>query len=422
MAQSNIIVREQAVYTATETAFGVTPSGTFPEALTRTILSEPVVIDGAARELLDVNDIRVRRLDTVLPVQGLELASKVKLAMMLKATPSSAQLTSGTSAALLTPRIWLTHALGRETSPTGGSVVATGTSATQFDVSSGHGSRFTKGTYIGVTISGQVEWALVTNISTDTLTVSPALSGAPATSAIVRNLYNYAPAESHTNSMCVQVAYVGDTAAQYTFNGCHGDVSFKFGEWGKLAFMELALDSVNYTGPTAQSLSVATAADEMGAGFPLAPSVYLATGSAPTRATTLVCESFSVEYKNKWEMVRDPAATQTVSGVVNTAGRPRSVKIALKLRFDSSYPTAFDADTRYTFTMVQTIGTGSTRSFWIINANNVTIAGTPKLSKVGERLYMDLELNAYQDDAVTLGSSSGTALDAIYAPMRVAFG
>ena len=114
MSQSNIITREQSVRVGRESAFGVTPSGSFPNAMTRFIASEPVLADGAAREMLDVGDIRVRRMDAVTPVQGLELASKIALSMNLKATKSAAQLTTSVSAAALTPRLLLGHCMGTE--------------------------------------------------------------------------------------------------------------------------------------------------------------------------------------------------------------------------------------------------------------------------------------------------------------------
>jgi len=421
MSQSNIIQREQAVYFGEESTFGSTPAGSFPNAMTRTIVSEPITADGAVREMLDVNDVRVRRLDAVQPVQGLEIASKFSASMLLKQTPSASQLTAAGSPASLTPRLWLRHALGQEYAAAG-STVATGTSSTQFDVASGHGSRFRPGTLIAVQISGQMEWCMVTSVSTDTVHVAPALSATPATSAIVRNLYNYAPAESHTKSLTAQIAYVGDSTAQYTFNGCHGGVKFAFGEFGKLVSMGLDLTSSSFTGPTAQSLSTATASDEMGSAFPLAPSVYFVSG-APSRSTTLVCEKFAIEMDNAWEMVRDPSATQTVNSVVNVAGRPRAAKAMLTLRFDSDYGTAFDSESIYNLAIVQRVGTGTTASFWIWQIENSKLVAQPKLTKVGERLYMDLELNVLQASAIApVGGESAAQLDFLYAPLRVAFG
>lgn len=420
MAQNNIIRREQSVRVGLESAFGVTPSGTFPNAMTRIITTDEIKGDGATREMLDSSDIRARRMDAIQPIQGLEIGSKVMLKAYLKATPSASQLTSSAAPGSLTPRVLLTHALGTEHAAAG-STVATGTSATQFDVASGHGSRFKKGTLIAVEISSAMEWALVTNISTDTLTVSPALSGTPSTSAIVRNLYNYAPAESHSNSLTVQAAYVGDSAAQVTFNGCHGGIAFDFGEFGKLTTMSLDLTAASNT-LGAQSIPTTVVSDEMGSAFALTPQVYVAAASAPTRGTTLTCEKFSMELPSDWKMVRDPSATQTVAAVVNAGGRPRVAKLNVSVRFDSDYWTAFDAETRYSIAIVQRIGSGTTASFWIWQMNNAKLTAQPKLVDIGDRLHMDLEFSPIQDDAVTVGGSTGTDLDHIYAPYRVAFG
>lgn len=422
MTQSNIIVREQAVYFGEESTFGSTPGGSFPNAMTRTIVSEPITADGAAVEMLDVNDVRVRRLDAIQPVHGLKIASKFTAAMLLKQTPSAAQLISGNSPASLTPRLFLRHGLGTEYAAQG-STVATGTSSTSFDVAAGHGNRFRVGTYIAVQVSGAMEWAYVTAISTDTLTVTPALSGTPAMSAIVRNLYNYAPADSHTNSLTAQIAYVGDVTAQYTFNGCHGSLKFGYGgEWGKLASMSLDLTASSFTGPSNQSLSTATASDEMGASFAFTPQVYL-TASTITRGATLACEKIEVDFPCQWEMVRDPSATQTVVAVVDTAGRPRAGKVMLTLRYDGDYPPAFDADSQYSMVVVQRYGSGTTASFWLWGMLNMKLTAQPKMSKVGERLYLDLEFSLQQSNAVApAGGESAAQLDAIYAPLGVAFG
>ena len=92
MAQSNIIVREQAVYFGEEASFGVTPAGSFPNAMTRTIVADPITADGAVREMLDVNDVRVRRLDAIQPVQGLEIASKFSASLMLRRRARSCRM------------------------------------------------------------------------------------------------------------------------------------------------------------------------------------------------------------------------------------------------------------------------------------------------------------------------------------------
>ena len=421
MAQSNIITRERATFIGEETTFGTTPSGAFPNAMTRAFpLGDGLILEGLAEEMLPVGDERVRRLDAIHPVHGLRIASKVgALKMLLKSTPAGAQLVDGASVAALTPALIMNHALGPAMANEGDFISGTASSTVLINVVDG--TKFRKGTFIAVEVAGQMEFAKITNISSNALTIAPALSAAPATAGtIVRNLYNFAPAESHTSSLTIQQAFVNDPTAQVTANGCYGDVSFDLPEFGKLPSMSLALTATNFIGPSGQSLSVASATDEMGPAFAWAPSVYLAT--SVDRATRLVCEGATVEYVNDWQMVRDPGATQTVSSVVATGGRPTAVKATIKLRFDSGYKTAFDADTAYQMIIVQRIGTGTSASFWIWEIPEARLVAQPKLADMGSRLHMELSLEGIQDTTVTLAAETGTELDFIKAPFRVAFG
>jgi hypothetical protein len=423
MAQSNIITRERATFIGQEAAFGTTPAGSYPNAMTRVFpLGDGLILEGLAEEMLAVGDERVRRLDAIHPVHGLRIASKVgALKMLLKSTPVGSQLVDGATIAALTPSLVLNHALGPAMANEGDFISGTSSSTTVINVVDG--TKFRKGTFIAVEVAGQMEFAKITNIATNALTIAPALSAAPALGTeIVRNLYNFAPADSHTNSLTIQQAFVGDLDAEYTANGCYGDVSFDLPEFGKLPSMSLALTATNFIGPSAQSpLAAVSASDEMGPAFAWAPSVYLAT--SVDRATRLVCEGATIEFANDWQMVRDPSATQTVAAVVNTGGRPVAVKASIKLRFDSQYKTGFDADTSYQMIIVQRIGTGTTASFWIWELPVARLVAQPKLADMGSRLHMELALEGIQDTTVTLGGTTDPSeIDYIKAPFRVAFG
>lgn len=423
MAQSNIITRERATFIGKETTFGITPAGSFPNAMTRAFpLGDGLILEGLAEEMLPVGDERVRRLDAIHPVHGLRIASKVgALKMLLKSTKASAQLVDGASVAALTPSLILDHALGSTLADEGDLISGGSSTTTSIDVV--NGARFKKGTFIAVQVGSEMEFAKIINIVTNALTIAPALSAAPTLGTeIVRNLYNFCPAETLTSSLTVQQAFVGDANAQVVANGCYGDVSFDLPEFGKLPSMSLALTATNFIGPSGQAppLTAVPATDEMGPAFAWAPSVYLATSVA--RATRLVCEGATIEYANDWQMVRDPGATQTVSSVVATGGRPTAVKATIKLRFDSGYKTDFDADTAFQMIIVQRIGTGTTASFWIWEIPEARLVAQPKLADMGSRLHMELSLEGIQDTTVTLAAETGTELDFIKAPFRVAFG
>jgi hypothetical protein len=430
MAQTNIISRERATYLAKEITYGSLPASTFPNVATRVFpLGDGLILEGLAEEMLPVGDERVRRLDAIHPVHGLRIASKVgSLKMLLKTTKAGDQLDAGATptTSALTPRIVLGHALGSEWANEGDTISGSSSTTTLINVTDG--TRFRKGTFIVVEVAGEMEFAKITDISINALTIAPALSAAPtAGTEVVRNLYNYCPAETHTSSLSVQQAFVGDATAQVTAFGCYGDISFDLPEYGKIPSMALALTASAFTGPSGQSIGVASASDEMGPAFTWSPSVYLATSVA--RATRLVCEGATIDYANDWQMVRDPGATAsngaltTVAAVVSTGGRPVAVKASIKLRFDSDYPANFTQDTAYQMILVQKVGTGLTASFWIWELPVARLVAQPKLTVIGDRLHMELMLESIQD-TLALGAppETGTDLDFLRAPFRVAFG
>lgn len=419
MAQQNVIAREQYYRIALETTFGVTPSGSYPEALTEIVPQHDALhIDGLAVEMLEVNDARARRNDATQPVQGLEIASKVAMTCYVKAVPSANVLIGAGTVGSLSQCIPFRHCFGVEHA-LAGTTVATGSSSTVFDATSA--SNLKVGSIIGVTISGVVEWTKIITIATATVTVFPPLSGTPANGAVVRNFRTYAPAESHTSSMTMQVCFSGSTSAQYTANGVACSMKIA-GAFGQLLTYALDGTAASYTGPTAQSITATTVTDDMGAPFAFKGATVL-LASTVARGTSFVCHSVDVDLMNQWQQVREPGGVETVNGVVNVAGRPRAATIKTRIRFDADWPAAFLAETGYTFWLVVPKGaSGANQQFFIIEMGNCKLVSRPKEVKEGELLFLDLELQALMDDQCTLGVETGTDKDLILAPYRVAFG
>lgn len=432
MAQSDVIARRRRTRIGLETAFGTTPSGSFPNAMTPCLaLGDDLTTEGLTEEMLPVADERSSRLAAIHGVHGLRVASKLSpLKFHLKAVPAASLLIAAATPLAFVHRIALLHALGNEFAGPGTTI--SGTTSTVSLLRVADATLVKKGTFIAVQVGTEMEWTEVTAIDTtttpDEVSISPALSAAPVTSGhIVRNLYGYCPAESHSSSLAVDQAMVGDAAAQVTANGCYGDMSLEF-EIGKLAMLSLGLSVTDFTGPSAQSLSTDQATDNMGAPVLWAPKVFLATNAdlllAIDRATWVKCEGMGVEYANGWEQVRDSGANQTVSHVVNTGGRPVAAKSTLKVRFDSAYPAAFRADTPYRLIIVQKVGTGLNAFFIIASLPNAKLASQPKPVKVGERLLFDLALEGTPDTAIALAvpPETGADLERIQAVIRIAMG
>ena len=435
MTQRNVISRERATTIGEEMTFGAVPAtftadASFSTGMTRLFpLGDDLIVGDLAEEMLPVMDEKVRRMDAQQPVHGLKIASKVgALKCLLKATPTTGQLTDAAVFGLntsLTPRLMLRHGFGTEYAAIGTTISGTGSSTTILDVTDG--TVIKKGTFIAVQTGAElIEWAEVIDVnlaaSPDQVTVSPALSAAPTTDGwIVRNLYNYAPAESNQKSLCIQQKFVGGTGQEtsHTFNGCYGDVAFDLPEPGKLPSLTLGMTATNYT--LGGTLTTGVGTDEMGSAAHWAPSIYL--GVAINRSAPIINEGVTIAFADAVEMVRDPSATQTVNSIVRTGGNPSAVKIGMKLRFDSDQDTAFSADTSYKCVVVQKIGTGLTASFWIWGAPVIKLVAQPKRVNIGSRLHMDLAFEAYQD-TLALGAppESGEDLDRVRAPLRVAFG
>lgn len=421
MAQQDVVTRKRATWLAEESTFGATPASTFPNAPTRIFPSgEKFILGGLTREALQVDDERTRRTAAIAPVLGLQSGSKLDpIEMLLKAVPTANQLDAGSSLASLTPRLVLRHALGSEYAAAG-TTCDTGSTTTSIVLQTGDGADFRKGTFVLIEVAGEMEWAKITNIATDTLTVSPALSGAPASGAVVRQMYNYAPGDSHVKSLCVQQAYADSTTAQWTANGCVGDVSFAFPDFGKLAAMALSLQVTSYTGPSDQSLTVAAAADEMSAPFLFKPQVYLAASVA--RNAPLKCEGVGFETKNDWQPVMDPNAAQAISHYVNVGGRPAQMKGMLKTRFDQAVHAVYEARTPLQFVVVNKTGTGLTASFWIFELPAAVLNENLKPEELRKLLYQGLMFEGTPDTSITDAGETGLAADFIHAVGRIAFG
>jgi hypothetical protein len=185
--------------------------------------------------------------------------------------------------------------------------------------------------------------------------------------------------------------------------------------------MTLSATATNYQ--FGDTVSNASATDNMGSTAAWTPSVYLTSGSLDF-TSRLKCEGATLAFADSVELVRDPGATstQTVAEIVRTGGNPSVVKLGLRLRFDASYDATFTSDTAYKFVLIQKIGSGLTASFWLFEVPVARLATQPKRVLVGSRLHLELALEGYQDSSVTTAAESGEELDFIKSPLRICFG
>jgi hypothetical protein len=281
MAQTNIITRERRTLVGLESAFGTTPSGSFPNAMTEVVfLHEEMLVDGINVEMLDVMDQRVRRQDAIAPIQGLQIATKYAAKSYLKAIPTSAILTGGGTVTALSHRILFRHLLGSEHAALG-TTVASGSSSTVFDVASA--SNLKKGTWILV----DGEPALITDISAvSTVTVSPALSATPSGSDVVRNgLQLRARGVALRRSRFRPRSSAPPRRSSFTTaSTAASSLNFQFGQ---LATLDIDGTAVKFTQGN-QSVAVTSVTDDMSVPFTMKNATVLLSTSTLDRTSTLV--------------------------------------------------------------------------------------------------------------------------------------
>lgn len=401
----NDIARNFRTEIGEETTFGTKPSGSWPEAMDPIqLVHDDLHIEGMEQELLDVPDAHVRRTGTVDAVVGQKRASTWRGSVHLKAIPTASQLTSSGSAAQLSHRILFRHMFGTET-VAAGSTIQTSSTTTSVIVGSGHGSRFTRGCWILVEVAGELEPTMVTAISTDTLTVAPALSATPTTSGVVRQGYNYAPKTLSAKTGSLTLVKSFNSAVQARLLGACFTGKFNFPEFGKLMTLSLDGKAADWTAPGALSETTSAVSDDMGEAFAYKDSPLLFGDPSTLDRSTDRCpfEAFSVDLSQSQEALLDGgASTQSQRGWQDVGGRPYPVTGMLKTVMDVARWT--DAAGRTDFRIVHWVkkGTGTTASFLLWDVPRLFLK-TPKTTRVGSRLGVDATFHGLED---TLGSTT----------------
>lgn len=416
MSQTNRITRNARFELSEETlaAFATEPSGSFPFVTTPLlILPDSLVIDGLLYEALENNDESIDRLGARDRILGLKRDSKFSFNVGLKGVPTAAQLITSVASADLSHRILYRHMFGSE-HVAAGSVVITGSTTTAVEVTSTHGARFAVGTWIAVEVAGQMEPTRVESIAGDVLTVLPALSASPTTGGIVRNGYNYCPANSHEKSLAFRRAY--SSSEQFSMLGCAADMQFKFPAFGKLLTLEAKGMCTDWSvGSLGYSTAVVT--EDMGgkAAFQQATMLFGARSSLDRSTSKVPYHAIDIKMASKWESVDDGNQSQARGGWVNTAG-PRPVSGMLKTRLDIAEYAAFASRQERNLVQWVRIGSGTTASFLLWDLPRITRGeALSKPVKLGERMGIDTTFEALQDS-----DGGGVGTDAAKAPLRFA--
>ena len=429
MSQVDVLKRAWLTWMAQEATFGVDPGtgGSPPNQQIFLETEDPLLIDGVAQTVYDNLDADVRRNGTRDKILGLK-SSKLPFGVQLKGIPSSAQLISGATPTMLSHLMFYGAMFGLIRA-VAGSTVLTGTSATQFTVQDADASNFLPGTIIAVENGASPSQMEVCRIDAmaavgghTQLTVSPPLSGTPATGAIVRNGYNCAPADQQSNTYALRAAHGQNPNLQWTFLGCAGDMQFEFPQkWGDVAKAKANFDVTSWIGPSAQAFPTAPIADDMLAPVRWLPQVLAAArGSVSRSSSNYTCDRVSLNIPTKFVGIPDPNGLEGLGGRMNVGGRPVAAKLGFDIRIDPAEAGNFTSRAAKDVWIIQEIGTGTTASFLAWNIPQSVLEAVPKGKAVDDRLAYELSGHALPDTGVTNGGATGQARDFRDAVIRFA--
>ena len=371
------------------------------------------------RAMLDVKDQRRNRHDHPQPVAGLSNASPVTFSVYLKALASildgSATPHPYSDAAALSQQPVLQHWMGGEVTPAAGSIIISSADSTHITVSTGQGSRFTVGAFVGVTTSLGIEPRRVVGIATDTLQLFPPLLGTPVTpTGVVRNSYTYFLARTHTGTMTVETAYSEpgvsspSRVTQRRALGVHGsvDLSMKRGEIPTFAFQG---EAVSHTDPGELSIDVSPTVDDMGAPMVFDPQTMLGSLTLPAEA---VLDELSVKIPARWTKVPGHG-TNGVAQVVRTNAQDTPIEVGFRVLFDAAQWAAFDASTLEHLLLWTSVGTGSAQRIFGIHVPRFAITEEPQEEAMDNVVAVTVKGRAFQDTTIQAAPAPGATTDVV---------
>lgn len=415
-----MLTREIVVLVGEETTAGTTATN-----------MRPLRIEGAAmplaelaREMLPVERSSIYQHDGAAMVQGLERRAPVKIPLALKYAPSQLNSASSapsatTSSTALSQEVLLKHWLGGRVASQGSAVAGAGSTTTTVDVTTGHGSRFSVGQIVVVYVAGVPNIRKVTAISTDTLTVWPALSAAPAAAQLVLGSRTYYRAEAMTSTVTVEAANVesGTPAAQQRGRMVRGQcaMTMEIGARAMLAFdgVAQAYDEGNL------SVAYADIADDMGADVVWSGASYVFPTSDGSDPTHTCLEKITVAVPNTWREQLCMSGTEGAAGVVMTGGRtPATVELtATWARSGASLTTAYDAGTTFALLAYATRGSSTDQRWagWI--APRMAFDGKPQRVDMDGEVMVVCKFRCLADTVAAGDPLSSSSTDAERSPI-----
>lgn len=302
-----------------------------------------------------------------------------------------------------------------------GSVIVSNTTST-VTVTGTHGARFRKGQWINIqTGAATLQPVKITNIATDTLSVWPNIPAGLTPGWVLTNGWTFAPAQYHTGAVTVQHAKsIGSsvTAAQWTANGCIGDVGITWTR-NQLPMLSFDLKSARHVGPSSQAIGITPASPGMSSSSGIVNNVTtLLQAFGTTTSTVVPMLSASAKFMGGQQFVNDTSSSSVQGTIGSQRIPPRPFATGeIKTRFDPARTSSdWTSQTALTLVQIVTIGSGLTARHLGWEIPNLCFVGEPKNAEENGMLVTTAAFEALEDVNIT---SPLNDLD--YAPARLFF-
>ena len=382
------------LHNANETTFAVNLGDSFSARSIRAVNS-PVLTP--AQVVVDNPALRQRLARQLGPILGLKNTSKLTFATALRGTGTAAHTgVTALGAADLAEGQLLANAFGGES--LGDGTVVDDVAATSTSIEVADASGLAEGQAILVLVGDGYEASVIGDITTNTLTLTRALSAAPDNGAIVHAAATYYPAESLPGTLQFQTIGAESTDGYHRLLGCTSTMKLGNLAPGQLPQCSWDVMSADWQKYSSATLSSATYSNTVNASVPgLASSLFIADSGSTTR-TLVHCSAVSIDPGLGVEKIASVSGTQGLQGYARSGIAPTFDFTIYP--FGDAWHDDFSAETAKTIHYQIGSTPGATI---LIEIQNAVISEVPSRAAVGKQVGTKIKGYGLEDTTIGTG-------------------
>jgi hypothetical protein len=369
-------------------------------------------------EQVPVLDERGNPYDFVTPTDG-KTTGEAKLVSVFRAP--LVKLIAAATPSIVNPQDHVFECLFGGKHVAAGFILAAGSTPTQLAVTPGDESRAPDGTILSVPIAGVYERARVSVAASGTLDVSHAISGTPATAAVVHNSYLYYPTRTNSKSLYVGHVQADESVTNWQWEAYGGTGTLTMTlEPGKPVKWTSDIKAARGQGPADYSLSQAFAALVETDGFFMSGALTCFRVVAATARVDNPIHKIEITFNlnNYLKTALSGRTSNGFTGVGRNPMRPAAV-VKVTQEPDAAVFSAFTAKSAFELFIDLPLGSDTSASghFMTLDFRRLVMMAAPDYKEAIEGARQGVYTFGAQ-----LNVSAGTQTDLAIAPYVVATG